>query len=87
MIKITVTENDIDMECGLIAVYNFNDYCFAALIPLDDNGEPADADVLLYECEVGEDGELSLYDIEYEDEYDDALNGFNIVIRKLSRNA
>ena len=61
---------------GVIMVYTVNDdVTYAALIKLDENGEPLPVDVTLRICVEGDDG-IDLFEIENEELYEEALSGF-----------
>ena len=66
---------------GVLAIFTRNDYTYAALVPLQEDGTPADAEVSIYACEFDETGEnYDLYEIEDEDEYNEAAEAFDSVV-------
>ncbi len=75
---VTLTlENDEVMECAVLAIYNAAGKQYIALLPLDENGEEKlDSDVYLYRYHE-EKGEPVLENIDNDDEYEAAADGFD----------
>ena len=71
-------DNDEIIECAILTVYEAAGKEYIALLPLDENLEPNEAgDVYLYQYNETEDGEPDLGNIEDDDEYDLAAEGFD----------
>lgn len=77
VITVTLTlENDEDVECAVLTTYTAAGKEYIALLPLDENGESETGDVYLYRySEV--DGEPTLENIEDDEEYEIAADGFD----------
>lgn len=77
VITVTLTlENDEDVECAVLTTYTAAGKEYIALLPLDENGESETGDVYLYRySEV--DGEPTLENIEDDEEYAIAADGFD----------
>lgn len=78
--SVTLTlEDDTEVECLILAVYPVNGKDYIALLPMGDDGEPAeDADVLIYRyIDHGEDEDPELDNIEDDDEYEAAADAFD----------
>ncbi len=74
-------ENDVDVTCEVVTVFeasNGRDYI--ALLPLDESGENEDGEVYLYRYVIDENGNPDLENIEDDDEYDIAADGFDEVL-------
>ena len=70
--QITVTltmEDDEEIDCAVLTTYAANGREYIALLSLNGEGESEDGDVQLYRYGEG-DGEPTLGNIEYDDEYD-----------------
>lgn len=77
--QITVTltmEDDEEIDCAVLTTYSANGREYIALLPLNEEGESEDGDVYLYRYEEV-DGELTLGNIEDDDEYDIAADAFD----------
>ncbi len=75
----TVTLNLDDgttVECAVLTIYPAAGKEYIALLPLDENGENEDGEVYLYRF-TQENGEPILENIEDDDEYEAASDGFD----------
>ena len=62
--------------CAIITILEVEGQDYIVLLPLDENGENEDGDVFLYRY-VEVDGEPTLENIEDDDEYEAAADGFD----------
>ena len=74
---VTLTlEDDTEVECAIVAIFEAADREYIALLPLgteeEENGE-----VYIYRYSESEDGEPSLENIEDDDEYEAAADAFD----------
>ena len=77
--NVTITLNLDDgtvLECAVITMYNAGGRQYIALLPLDENGENEDGEVYLYRYSGTKDGDPVLENIEDDDEYEIASDGF-----------
>lgn len=77
--SVTLTlEDDTDVDCLILSIFEAGEHQYIALVPLDENGEPEDdAEILLYRfIQNGPDEEPDLENIEDDDEYDVAADVF-----------
>jgi uncharacterized protein YrzB (UPF0473 family) len=76
--EVTVTltlDDDTELECAVLTIYEVDGKEYIALLPMDD-AENEDGDVYLYRyAEV--DGEPTLENIEDDDEYEAAADAFD----------
>ncbi len=75
----TVTLNLDDgtsVECAVLTIYSAAGREYIALLPLNENGENEDGEVYLYRFSE-ENGEPTLENIEDDDEYEAASDGFD----------
>ena len=76
-ITVTLTlDNDETLECAVLTIYEVDGQEYIALLPMNDE-ENEDGDVYLYRYIVTEDGEPTLENIEDDDEYEAAADGFD----------
>ena len=76
-VTVTLTlDNDEVVECDVLTTYTVNDRDYIALLPLNEDGENEDGDVYLYRYSE-EDGEPTLANIEDDEEYEMAADGFD----------
>lgn len=74
---ITLTlDNDEIIECSILTTYSAAGNDYIALLPLNDEGENEDGEVYLYRFHV-ENGVPVLENIEDDDEYEAASDGFD----------
>ncbi len=77
VVTVTLTlDNDEVVECAVLTTYAVNDQEYIALLPLNEDGENEDGDVYLYRYGE-EDGEPTLANIEDDEEYEIAADGFD----------
>ena len=76
-VTVTLTlDNDEVVECDVLTTYTVNDREYIALLQLNEDGENEDGDVYLYRYSE-EDGEPTLANIEDDEEYEMAADGFD----------
>lgn len=74
---ITLTlDNDETLECSILTTYEAAGQNYIALLPLDENGQNEDGEVYIYRFHV-ENGVPVLENIEDDDEYEAASDGFD----------
>ena len=77
--EVTVTltlDNDEELECVVLTIYEAGGHEYIALLPIDEDSENDEGDVFIYRyAEV--DGEPTLDDIEDDDEYEVAADAFD----------
>ncbi len=77
--EVTVTltlDNDEELECVVLTIYEADGQEYIALLPIDEDGENDEGDVFIYRySEV--DGEPTLDNIEDDDEYEVAADAFD----------
>lgn len=76
------SETGEEIEYCVLTIFSLNDDRYIALIPVDEDGDPLNADIVIYACEEGEDGD-DIYEIEDEDELKEASEAFQKVIDAL----
>ncbi|HIZ74355.1 MAG TPA: DUF1292 domain-containing protein [Candidatus Mediterraneibacter stercoravium] len=77
-ITVTLTlDNDEELECAVLAVFETAGQKYAALLPLDENGEEAGGQVYLYRYIDSKDGDPDLENIIEDDEFERASDAFN----------
>ena len=80
---ITLTmEDDSIVECAVLAVYPVDEKWYIALIPLDENGDPAANEVYIYGFAQAENGAPVLSNIVDDDEYDAASQAFDQMLEE-----
>ncbi len=77
-----VDENDLDvvvtldldngesLDCEIVTIFTLNDRDYIALLPVDQNGEPYQDEVLLYRYSEDEAGTPAIDNIATDEEYD-----------------
>lgn len=77
-ITVTLTlENDEELECAVLTIFETDGREYIALLPLDENGDNDDGQVYLYRfIDNGEDEEPGLENIEEDDEFDRVSEAF-----------
>lgn len=76
-VTVTLTlDNDEVVECAVLTTYSVNGKEYIALLPMNENGENEDGDVYLYRYGE-ENGEPTLANIEDDEEYELAADGFD----------
>ena len=74
---VTLTlDDDSTVECAIVGIFDAAEKEYIALLPLNENGENEDGEVFLYRYK-DENGNPSLENIEDDDEYDLAAEGFD----------
>lgn len=77
VVTVTLTlDNDEVVECTVLTTYTVNEQEYIALLPLNEDGENEDGDVYLYRYGE-ENGEPTLANIEDDEEYELAADGFD----------
>ena len=78
-ITVTLTlENDEELECAVLSIFEAEEREYIALLPLDENGDNDDGQVFLYRfIDNGEDAEPDLENIEDDDEYEVVADAFD----------
>lgn len=78
-LTVTLTlENDEELECAVLAIFESGDHEYIALLPLDENGDNDDGQVYLYRfIDNGEDEEPGLENIVDDDEFERVSESFN----------
>lgn len=78
-LTVTLTlENDTELECAVLAIFEAEGTDYIALLPMDEDGESDDGQVYLYRfTDNGEDEEPGLENIEDDDEFERASEAFN----------
>ena len=78
-ITVTLTlDNDEELECAVLGIFEADSRDYIALLPLDENGDDEDSQVYLY-CYIdnGEEEEPGLENILDDAEFELASNAFN----------
>ena len=77
--RVTLTmDDDSEVECRILGIFDVDEQDYIALLPLDEVGEPnQEGDVFLYRYFEDEDGEPSLENIEDDDEYEMVADRFD----------
>ena len=78
-LTVTLTlENDEELECAVLTIFETEDREYIALLPLDEDGDNDDGPVYLYRfIDNGEDEEPGLENILDDDEFERASEAFN----------
>lgn len=78
-ILVTLTlDDDSEVECSILTIYECDGKDYIVLLPLDENGEENDeGEVFIYRYSEDGDGTPSLENIEDEDEYEAAAERFD----------
>ena len=75
-VTVTLELDDGPQECEVVTVFSAGGRQYIALLPLDENGQNDDGEVYLYRF-MEKDGEPSLDNIETDEEYEIASEGFD----------
>ncbi len=77
-IRVTLSmEDDSEVECRILTIFECEDQDYIALLPLNENGEDCeDGEVLLFRYFEDEEGEPSLENIEDEEEFEEISEVF-----------
>jgi uncharacterized protein YrzB (UPF0473 family) len=77
-IRVTLELDDGERECIILTIFEAGDQDYIALMPLEEDGSvPDEGDVYLYRYSEDEDGLPEITNIEDEDEYEAAADGFD----------
>ena len=78
-LTVTLTlENDTELECAVLAIFEAEGTDYIALLPMDEDGESDNGQVYLYRfIDNGEVEEPGLENIEDDDEFERASEAFN----------
>lgn len=78
-LTVTLTlENDEELECAVLTIFETDGREYIALLPLDENGDSDDGQVYLYRfIDNGEDKEPGLENILKDDEFERVSQAFN----------
>ena len=76
--RVTLTmDDDSELECRILTIFDLNEADYIVLLPLDENGEDnEEGEVFIYRYFENEDGEPRLEDIEDEEEYEAVADRF-----------
>ncbi len=75
---ITLTlDNDEEVECAVVAIYETNGKEYIALLPLSEEDAEEEGDVFIYRYQENEDGQPILENIEDDKEFDLAAAAFD----------
>ncbi len=77
-VRVTLTmDDDSEVECRILTIFDLNEADYIVLLPLDENGEDnEEGEVFIYRYFEDEDGEPRLEDIEDEEEYEAVADRF-----------
>ena len=78
-LTVTLTlENNEELECALLNIFEADEKEYIALLPLDENGDNTDGQIYLYRfIDNGEEEEPGLENIEEDEEFDRVSAIFN----------
>ena len=78
-LTVTLTlENNEELECAVLNIFEAEEKEFIALLPLDENGDNTDGQIYLYRfIDNGEEEEPGLENIEEDEEFDRVSAIFN----------
>lgn len=78
-LTVTLTlENNEELECAVLNIFEADEKEYIALLPLDENGDNTDGQIYLYRfIDNGEEEEPGLENIEEEEEFDRVSAVFN----------
>ena len=78
-LTVTLTlENNEELECAVLNIFEANEKEYIALLPLDENGDNTDGQIYLYRfIDNGEEDEPGLENIEEDEEFDRVSAVFN----------
>jgi hypothetical protein len=80
---ITLTlDDDTQVECAILTAYPLNGKRYIALLPLDEDGQPASGDVYLFVFSISESGDPIIDNIEDEEEYNQAAAAFEQIVSR-----
>ena len=78
-LTVTLTlENNVELECAVLNIFEADEKEYIALLPLDENGDNTDGQIYLYRfIDNGEEEEPGLENIEEDEEFDRVSAIFN----------
>lgn len=77
-VTVTLTlDDDSTVECAIIGIFDAGEKEYIALLPLDENGQNEDGEVYLYRYTNVDGGTPQLENIESDEEYEIAADGFD----------
>lgn len=77
-LTVTLTlDNDEELECAVLTIYEVEGQQYIALLPLDEEGSNDDGQVFIYRFSEKVPGEPELENIEDDDEYERAADKFD----------
>ena len=78
-LTVTLTlENNEELECAVLNIFEADEKEYSALLPLDENGDNTDGQIYLYRfIDNGEEEEPGLENIEEDEEFDRVSAIFN----------
>ncbi len=77
-LTVTLTlDNDQELECAVLTIYEVEDQKYIALLPLDEEGNNDEGQVFLYRYSESDSGEPELENIEEDEEYERAADKFD----------
>lgn len=77
-LRVTLTlDNDEELECLVITIFEAAGKEYIALLPLDENGENEDGEVYLYRYLGSENGDPELEYIDDDEEYEIAADAYD----------
>lgn len=78
-LTVTLTlENNEELECAVLNIFEVDEKEYIALLPLDENGDNTDGQIYLYRfIDNGEEEEPGLENIEEDEEFDRVSAVFN----------
>ena len=78
-LTVTLTlENNEELECAVLNIFEADEKEYIALLPLDENGDNTDGQIYLYRfIDNGEEEEPGLENIEEDEEFDSVSAIFN----------
>ena len=84
-LTVTLTlDNDEELECAVLTVFEADNRQYIALLPLDESGDNDDGQVYLYRLtDNGEDEEPGLENIQDDDEFERVSDVFNDWLEQL----
>ena len=79
-LTVTLTlENNEELECAVLNIFEADEKEYIALLPLDENGDNTDGQIYLYRfIDNGEEEEPGLENIEEDEEFDRVSAIFNV---------
>lgn len=77
-LTVTLTlDNDEELECAVLTIYEVEGQEYIALLPLDESGDNEEGEVYIYRFSEATPGQPDLENIEDDDEYERAADKFD----------